>query len=342
MARRSNRLNLDRLEGRDLMSGNVVASVVSIGGVPELFITEAPGAAGEANAVQVSRLANGHVRVTGQVNSSGTLSHVNGRVFQDFALGTTRDLVVDLGAGDDQLRVINARFGNVFIGMDRSIGGSLDTVTLSGLKTSGRVSIDTGAGQDNVIVLKSTIGDGLPDSHGNMDDLNINTGAGADFVQVGAVGGDFVQVKGNLIANTFHDITEPDIDFVRINQTIVNKILAVDTGNGNDDVQMGDVAAADVVLVAGEGDDSALMSEVSATDKIFIAMSEGNDRLDMTFVQANNLLSVDGGTGFDRLEHHLDAPNPHTQFTGWEVVNGLSMTINPDLIGGVIGTTFAM
>jgi hypothetical protein len=62
----------------------------------------------------------------------------------------------------------------------------------------------------------------------------------------------------------------------------------------------------------------------------------------MTFVQANNLLSVDGGTGFDRLEHHLDAPNPHTQFTGWEVVNGLSMTINPDLIGGVIGTTFAM
>jgi len=334
MARRTNRLGFDRLESRELMSGNgVTAAIVRINNIPELFITEAAGQAGGTNAVQVSRLANGLVRVSGQVSSDGTFTHVNGRLFQDFTLATNRDLVVDLGAGDDQLRVVNARFGNVFVGMDRPIGGSLDTVTLSGLKTSGRVSIDTGAGQDNVIVLNSTIGDGVKDSHGNTDDLNINTGAGADLVQVGAVGGAFVQVKGNLIVNTFHDITEPDIDFVRINQTVANQLIAVDTGAGNDNIQMGDVAATDVVLVAGTGDDSALLSEVSASSQIFVAMSEGNDRLDMTFLQANTLLSVDGGTGFDTLEHHLDASNPHTQFTGWEVINGRSVLAN---LGGVI------
>ena len=272
------------------------------------------------------------------MSSDGTFTHVNGRLFQDFTLATNRDLVVDLGAGDDQLRVVNARFGNVFVGMDRAIGGSLDTVTLSGLRTSGRVSIDTGAGQDNVVVLNSTIGDGIKDSHGTEDSLDINTGAGADLVQVGAIGGAFVQVKGNLIVNTFHDITEPDIDFVRINQTFANKLVAVDTGAGNDSIQMGDVAGTDVVVVAGQGDDSALLAEGSASSQIFIAMSEGNDRVDMTFLQAGNLLQVDGGTGFDRLEHHLDAHNPHTQFIGWEVINGLPQLIN---VGGLSGLTLS-
>jgi hypothetical protein len=338
MARRTNRLGFDRLESRELLSGNgVTAAIVRINNIPELFITEAVGQAGGTNAVQVSRLASGLVRVSGQVSSDGTLTHVNGRAFQDFALATNRDLVVDLGVGDDQLRVTNARFGNVFVGMDRALVAGLDTVTLSGLRTSGRVSIDTGAGQDNVVVLNSTIGDGIKDSHGNEDALDINTGAGADLVEVGAIGGGFVQVRGNLVVNTFHDITEPDIDFVRINQTFANKLVAVDTGAGNDSIQMGDVAGADVVLVAGQGDDSALLSEVSATGQMFIAMSEGNDRVDMTFLTANTLLSVDGGTGFDRLERHLDASNPHTQFTGWEVINGFPQTANLDgLINGVL------
>ena len=339
MARRTNRLGFERLESRELLSGNgVTAAIVRINNIPELFITEAAGQAGGTNAVQVSRLANGLVRVSGQASSDGTFTHVNGRLFQDFTLATNRDLVVDLGAGDDQLRVVNARFGNVFVGMDRPIGGSLDTVTLSGLRTSGRVSIDTGAGQDNVVVLNSTIGDGLPDSHGTVDSLDVNTGAGADLVQVGAVGGAFVQVKGNLIVNTFHDITEPDIDFVRINQTVANKLVAVDTGAGNDSIQMGDVAGTDVVLVAGQGDDSALLSEVSASSQIFIAMSEGNDRVDMTFLQANTLLQVDGGTGSTGWSTTWTPRNPHTQFIGWEVINGLPQLIN---VGGLSGLTFS-
>src|SRR3954447_2896512 len=138
MARRSNRLSFDRLESRDLMSGNVLASIVNVGGVPELFITEAAGEANGANAVHVSRLLNGNVRVQGELNSEGTVTRVNGRLFQDFALSTARDLVVDLGAGDDQLRVTNARFGNVFIGMNRGLSTDADTVTLTGLRTAGR------------------------------------------------------------------------------------------------------------------------------------------------------------------------------------------------------------
>jgi hypothetical protein len=334
MARHTNRLGVERLESRELMSGNgVTAAIVRINNIPELFITEAAGQAGGTNAVQVSRLANGLVRVSGQISSDGTLTHVNGRVFQDFALATNRDLVVDLGAGDDQLRVVNARFGNVFVGMDREIGASADTVTLTGLKTSGRVNVQTGDGQDSVFVRNSIIGDGLKDSLGHTDDLDINTGAGADLVEVGAVGGAFVRVKGNLIVNTFKSVAEQDFDALRVNQTVVDKSIFLDTGGGNDRINMGLVSAgADIVLVAGEGDDGAALQEVSATNSFFIGMATGNDNVDMTFLRAN-LLQVDGGTGFDQLQHHLDANNPQTLFTGWERINGLPTTAN---LGGLI------
>lgn len=324
MARRTNRLSIERLEGRELLSGNdVLASIVTVNNVPELFITEAVGQSGGANAVQVSRLANGKVRVTGQANSAGTLTHVNGRLFQDFTLGTTRDLVVDLGAGDDQLRVANARFGNVFVGMDRNFIAGTDSVTLTGVKTSGRVNIETGDGQDNVFVRNSTIGDGVKSSSGIQDSLNINTGSGADLVEVGAIGGAFVRVKGDLIVNTFRSLAESDIDLLRVNQTTVDQSMFLDTGGGNDLINMGAVSAgADIVLVAGDGNDGAALVEVSATNSFFIGMATGNDNVDMTFLQAN-FLSVDGGTGFDQLQHHLDASNPHTQFTGWEKINGL-------------------
>jgi hypothetical protein len=335
MARRTNRLGFERLESRELMSGNgVTAAIVRINNIPELFITEAAGQASGTNAVQVSRLANGLVRVSGQVSSDGTLTHVNGRVFQDFALATNRDLVVDLGAGADQLRLVNARFGNVFVGMDRSITSpDADTVTLSGLKTFGRVTIDTGDGQDSVFVRNSIIGDGLKDSLGHTDDLNINTGAGADLVEVGQIGGAFVRVKGNLIVNTFRSVAESDFDLLRVNQTVVDRSIFLDTGGGNDRINMGLVSAgADIILVAGEGDDGAALQEVSATNSFFIGMATGNDNVDMTFLRAN-LLQVDGGTGFDQLQHHLDANNPQTLFTGWERINGFPTTAN---LGGLI------
>lgn len=336
MARQPNRLGVERLETRELLSGNgVTAAIVRVNNFPQLFITEAAGQAGGTNAVQVSRLSNGAVRVSGQVSSDGTLTHVNGRLFQDFTLGTARDLVVDLGAGDDQLRVVNARFGNVFVGMDRAIGASADTVTLAGLKTIGRVNIQTGDGQDNVFVRNSILGDGLKDALGNVDGLDVNTGAGADLVEVGAVGGPFVVIKGNLIVNTFKSVTEEDFDLVRVKQTVVHKAIFLDTGGGNDQINMGLVSAGtDIVLVAGEGNDGAALQEVSATNSFFIGMATGNDNLDMTFLSAN-VLSVDGGTGFDRLEHHIDAHNPHTQFSGWEVVNGLQL--NTDALANLGG-----
>jgi len=372
MARRRNRLSFDRLENRDLMSGDILASIVTIGSTQTLFITEAVGQASQANTVQVTRLSNGQVRVSGGLNSDGTVTRVNGHTRQDFTLPRTGDLIVALEAGDDKLQVSNAQFGNVSIGMNRELAPDADTVTVANVTTSGFLSIGTGVGVDQVVVRNSTIGNGPEDildidtgadgdtailtgltAAGPVNlntgagadqafvrtstfahDLNVNSGAGADRVEVGAIGGGFNNIAGNLIVNTFSSITEPDADVVRIDQTFVGQLVAVDTGAGNDSIQVGDVSGQDVVLVAGVGNDIANLQEVHALNKMFLAMSEGNDQLNMTFVGADNLLSVDGGTGFDRLQHHLDAPGAPMQLTGWEVINGVLVTGSH---GGTVG-----
>ena len=61
-------LEPDRLEGREILSGNVTAFVSS----NTLFLGEAAGQYGQSNAVQVTQLASGNIRVTGLLNGSGT------------------------------------------------------------------------------------------------------------------------------------------------------------------------------------------------------------------------------------------------------------------------------
>ena len=64
-------------------------------------------------------------------------------------------------------------------------------------------------------------------------------------------------------------------------------------------------------------------------------MATGNDNVDMTFLQAN-LLSVDGGTGFDRLDTTSTPATRTRSSLGWEVINGLPTTAN---LGGLINGT---
>jgi len=365
MARRTNRLSFERLENRDLMSGGLLAKVINAGNGPFLFINEAPGDAGEANAVQVTRLNNTTVRVTGLENSGGTVTRVNGHLAQNFTLGTARDLVVALGAGDDQVRVLNAKFRNVFIGTSLGSTPDNDTVDLTKVTTTGSVDIRTGEGADKVSISNSTIGDGpedvtniitgggadqvfihgspspfpgTTDPHGFMGDLVINTGGGADRVEIGANDNTFVEVHGNLIVNTFQDITEPDADVVHLTQTFGDNLVAIDTGAGNDSIQMGGVHGNDIVLVAGVGDDTAVLNQVISFNKMFLAMSEGNDNLNATDLEATNLLSIDGGGGFDRLQEHQDGPIGQKEVTGWEVINGVLVTgSHAGTVGGLGG-----
>lgn len=310
--RRTNRLNVDRLESREVLSGNVTAYVSS----NTLFIVEQAGQYGQSNAVRVSQLAGGNVRVTGLVNGSGTVTKVNGAAYQDFAL-SNGTLVASLGAGNDRIRVVNAKFNNVNLDLSYPSTNDADVIDVDGVQTTGAMQLRTGGGADAIYVRGTKVGDGS-----GYEDLNINSGAGADTVKVGVIGGAFVEVHGNLILNTFTSLAETDPDTVAVYQALVYKSIYLDTGAGNDTIKMGDVTAGeDIVAVAGDGNDKATLDEVWAYDQFYVAMGTGNDTLTMTYLRAN-YLSVDGGPGYDTLTHYYDGPTGHTVYTGWNVING--------------------
>src|SRR5688572_2004982 len=104
MACRTHRLNVDRLEGRDLMAGNLSA-VVSNG---ILFVKEGFGSANTNNAVQIFQLASGRYRVVGLAAADGTPTRVNGADSREFVVPTGK-LNVKLGAGNDTVFLHAAR-----------------------------------------------------------------------------------------------------------------------------------------------------------------------------------------------------------------------------------------
>jgi len=332
MARRTNRLNVDRLESREVLSGNVTAYVSS----NTLFIVEQAGQYGQANAVQVSQLASGNIRVTGLVNASGTLTRVNGAGYQDFFLpnGT---LVASLGAGNDKVRVLTAKFNNVNLDLSYPNTNDADVIDVNGVQLTGAMQLRTGGGADAIYVRNTKVGDGS-----GYEDLNINSGAGADVVKVGQIGGAFVEVRGNLILNTFTSLAELDPDTVNVYQALVYKSIYLDTGAGNDTIKFGDVTAGeDIVIVAGDGNDKATLDEVWAYDQFYVAMATGDDTLTMTYLRANNL-SVDGGPGFDKLVHYYDGPTGQTVYTGWEYINGRRIFNLGDITGKLDGQLLAV
>ena len=103
MSSRQRKLNMERMEAREMMAGDVTATVT--GGT--LYLTEAAGQAGRDNSVIVSQIAPGNIRVAGNATTTdSSVSKINGNskvktpaAFQDF--NVTGGLVVKFGGGSD-------------------------------------------------------------------------------------------------------------------------------------------------------------------------------------------------------------------------------------------------
>jgi hypothetical protein len=312
MARRTNQLNnVEGLETRDVMSGNVAAYVSS----NTLYLNEAYGQYGQHNNVKVSQLASGAVRVTGLVNASGTQTLINGAYYRDFYI-PGGSLVANFGAGIDRLTVGAVNLNNVYADLGLTGVNDVDVIDVNGARLAGAMDLRTGGGADNIYVRSTRVGDGS-----GYEDLKINSGAGADYVQVGVIGGNFVEIRGNLLLNTAAG-AEIENDIVKVNQALVYHSIYLDTGSGNDTIQMGyTTAGEDIVITAGDGADTGNLTEVWAYDQFYVAMGVGNDTLTTTYLRAN-YLSLDGGyLGFDKLYHYQDGPTGQTWYSGWEVIN---------------------
>ena len=309
--------SLESLEDRAFMAGDV--SAVMYGST--IYITEAPGHLAESSQVVISQLANGKIRVAGDI-SHGVPSPVNGGSFTDFSppAGGFASLSAQLGAGRDSLRILpGVNMNAVSLNMTLTGAGSsdVDTVDIQGLKTKGAVNIITGDGVDNVFVQNTNIGDGV-----NADDLNIYTGTGSDFVQVGNTTA-WQSIKGNLTISTRDSYLENDVDRVVVDLTTVDKWIAVDLGGGSDTLDMLAVTSAESLSIAAYGgDDVVRLREVEVWGGIFANMGEGNDTLDLHFVKARQQMYLDGAAGSDTLIKSYDSTTPTLTATNFETLNG--------------------
>ena len=324
MARRTNQLNVERLEGRELMAGDVLVTPISAG----LFINEARFQSGQDNLVLVTRLPSGLVRVAGLTDAIGDRTLVNGRPFQDFIVAPNTQFLGSLGAGNDTLQIVGARFN--IINVDLGLAGATDTdvVNISGgTRTLGEVRIATGGGADTVFIQNTQVGDGIALLSEN---LIIDTGAGADTVNLaGGVrttanvtirtreGTDTVLVRGTTVGDgkgvTTEDLfidTAAGADAVFFGQSgesvLVRGNLNVNTAFGTeaevDTVRMLQTTALKSLAVqTGAGNDQVALGLVTAGTFLALSTGDGNDQATLLEVRSGDLFAVGMGAGDDAL-----------------------------------------
>jgi hypothetical protein len=317
-------LRLESLERRELMAGDVAAYVQN----GNLFLAEAAGAAGQAQAVQISQLGNGKVRVQGTTADLGPSSLINGDTYQDFTV--TGNLNVNFGGGDD-LVVFSAtatpRFNNAFIDVAAPAGfagSDIDSVIAWSLATRGGLSVNTGAGEDWVFVKNMAIGDGL-----GPDNVTIHTGAGAD--QVDLTHG---QLRGDVSIITYDAVSEADDDWVTVDNVGIAKQLTIQLGGGDDHATVSHASLKTLGIYGFDGADDVKLEKLYGIDGLAVSLGSGDDALAMDEIFAKWGV-VSGGNGFDSLTVENEQTGGDAHYVGWETINGTPNFPSPwDVLGG--------
>jgi len=315
MLNRHRKLRMEQMEARQMMAGDV-AAFVSNG---NLFLNEFAGQAGLDNAVMISQIVPGTIRVHGvSPSAGGSASKINGATFKDFKV--TGGLVVNFGGGNDSVTftdIAPSSFKNVDLnlaapppvvskgatsvknaksGITAALPLNLpdkDRVTISGATISGWLTINTGADDDSVNVANTTVG------HSVSGDLTNPFGVGGITINTGA-GNDFIHLE-NLASN--HDVI-------------------FDAGTGEDRAEVINVAVLDNFM-AELGDGSDIMS----VDGLYTGFQTSADKT-----------RISGGNGIDSLTTTGQFPTWNREITGWEYINGFRVGL-PEVFmpgGGVL------
>ena len=259
------RLGVEKLENRELMAGNVFATVSN----NTLYIT----GDSMANSVQVaSDYHTGEVFVIGADNTL-----INGRA--QTSIGNFRgNIEVKLGGGNDSFqlaRVTDRDFRKADINMG---SGDFESVNLASARFSGNVTINSLGSQKNHLEVK----------HGSVaGDLKIETGSGHDWVVLSST------VGGNVTLNTNGGRDQVNIgpgvggdDNQRLR---IGGRLTLNTGDGKDQVNLDRLRVDTLFANLGAGEDSFKANAVSVKRTVSVDGGTGFDRFDIQRSTANVL-----------------------------------------------------
>jgi hypothetical protein len=246
-----------------------------------LYLSEADGQAGLANGLSITRLANGHILLTGQdpTNTGGPESLINGQHSMEFAV--TGSLFTNLGDGENQV-VFGEGTGGLPTFQDVAVSGGSgqDRIIINGLVTRGSASFNTGGGDDWVFVSNSLIGDGF-----GYDQLSVYTGAGADTVTIK----NGTHVNGWIDIQTYNSLSESDADVVYFDtEAWALRDVNVRTGGGED-----------LILGTIDSTPTVFFSALEVNGSLIVDTGAGADRVYLRGVKTGGDFHVYTGDGAD-------------------------------------------
>jgi hypothetical protein len=303
----SRRLQCEPLENRSLLAGNVLASV-SNGNL--LISGDAAG-----NTISVESLGSGVVQVRGFGTS------INGAANAIRTFQVTGDVNIDMGDGDDVLRVTNVLLpgdlnivlgtGNNDLLMGRTTAGDTTRFGSTGtgpLQVSGNLQIAGGVQTDKVSQADVHVG-GLASINldGGNDQFNTSriTGATENVTYNGALalamgaGNDLMNVVGLQTNNNVNVSAAGTLNAIATAINVQGS-LNVSTGVGNDTITLKDAVVRDRFFFAlGAGDDTVAANNL--TGRVLFQGGDGNDRLNISQTTHVDLVRFEGGAGNDQM-----------------------------------------
>jgi hypothetical protein len=169
----------------------------------------------------------------------------------------------------------------------------------------GKLTVDTGAGDDEVVLDHSTV----------YYDATLKTAAGKDSVTVQnyswlhgrlnvdtAAGNDSVAVVSSALDRDVSVNTGDGDDLVRIDDSTLSGKLTVETGKGDDTVGMDpSTISRDANVKTGDGDDEVVLEQVALLAKLSVDTGNGADEVGMFESTAQQTLDIKTGNGEDSV-----------------------------------------
>lgn len=243
--RRFSRLSFERLERREVFSGNVSAFVS--GGDLVINGDDLP------NRIVVSQVAAGSYLITGEDNTT-----VNGQTSKVVS-GVTDDIRIHLLRGPDHLTLRDLKVPD-----DLEIGtgfGPDQIVQIINAKIHGDLAVFTRDGNDglfiqDVIVGKDGVGTAFIQTGDGNDSVEIQhmIVAGTFTLRTG-LGNDVINVSKEANFGNFTISADGGNDLATIDHVAVKGTLTVDMGSGNDSLSIENVIAFSINLKGGSGND---------------------------------------------------------------------------------------
>lgn len=200
----------------------------------------------------------------------------------------------DLGNGNDTLIIQDSKVGDDIIVRG---GNGHDYLYTQGAQVAQMFDVNMGNGRNSVELWDSSVGQSAV----------IKSGKDADYVDVADS-----SIKDNLIVRTGNGHDEVYAHSHGGEGMVVGKNVDIDTGSGNDYVEVAGGVKKLVKVAAGSGNDEVFFENLEAKD-LTVLLGAGNDYLTAYNVEIDNNARLDAGAGNDRA--YIEDSAVNTLFT---------------------------